>query len=175
MMPATTSYHRRSWEEPVLPTASGIKPIFVIPRDFVEPPDLRSIVDSLSPFIATPAAAQAMQGRLHLTFQGYDDDPRGLWDIPEARTFATQLEMQFPYWFFLADLRSDTLQTLALCVCALHTAGPGANAIDAKRFDDFFDREMAGLTQMWNTTSLSPTKLRRTSDRVKRYFASRLR
>lgn len=159
----------------MLPIASGIKPIFVIPRDYVEPPDLRSIVDSLSPFIATSEAARAMQGRLHLTFQGYDDDPRGLWDIPEARTFATQLEMKFPYWFFLADLGSDTLQTLALCVCALDTAGPGANAIDAKRFDGFFAREMAGLTQMWDRTSLSSTKLRRTIDGVKRYFDSRLR
>ena len=157
----------------MLPSAS--RTVYIVPREFVEVRDLQSIVDSLSPLINDPETARTARGRLHLTFDGYGGDARGLWEIPDVRTFAAQLEKAFPYWFFFADLTTDTLQTLALCVSARERIDSGGTSLDEASFQDFFGREVAALNRLWTTASLPPGERQQAIDLVTKYFDSRSR
>jgi hypothetical protein len=51
---------------------------------------------------------------------GYDDDPRELWEIPEARAYIRQVITAVHAidadWWAQADLHEDTLILIALCL-----------------------------------------------------------
>jgi hypothetical protein len=55
-----------------------------------------------------------MQGAIYVAIEGYDDDPRALPEIAEARQLCQALYSQFPYWFYF--FVPETLPTLALCL-----------------------------------------------------------
>ncbi len=47
---------------------------------------------------------------------GYDDDPRELWDIAEVRAFYQKLDEKFPYWFWFCDKRDVSLKVISDCL-----------------------------------------------------------
>ena len=62
-------------------------------------------------------------GRLHNLFgkvrfglDGYNDDPRELFEIPEARAFLRKLTEEWPYFFYASDLEDRFLDTLIKCL-----------------------------------------------------------
>jgi len=51
---------------------------------------------------------------IHFGIDGYDDDPRGLFDIPEIRSWCKQLYHEVPFLFSLLD--SETMAWFFPCV-----------------------------------------------------------
>lgn len=144
--------------------------VYLIARQDVEAGFVDELHASLSQLVATSEAARQTRGQLRLLFQGYDDDPRELRRIPEVRRYVSRLDAVFPYWFFVADLRSDTLQLLATCLCRTSEVAPGRVEIDLQDFDAFLRRQFAGLNELWEAASLSPEENVRTTQRIVEYF-----
>lgn len=72
----------------------------------------------------------AMMGRVHFGVQGWDDDPREVYSIPEVRTFYQQFYRVWPDWFFFCSLESPCLTMMTLCLMPeLH---------DSKRLDQTY-------------------------------------
>lgn len=59
-------------------------------------------------------ALRLMQGAIYVAIDGYDDDPRALPEIAEARQLFQALYNHFPYWFYF--FVPETLPILALCL-----------------------------------------------------------
>lgn len=59
-------------------------------------------------------ALKAMQGKLLISVEGYDDDPRELHEFPEVRRFYQKFYQAFPYWLFFVSLESDCLKMMEL-------------------------------------------------------------
>src|SRR6266478_5097570 len=59
-------------------------------------------------------ALRLIQGGIYVAIDGYDDDPRALPEIPEARQLFQALYNEFPYWFYY--FVPETLPILALCL-----------------------------------------------------------
>ena len=55
-----------------------------------------------------PELLQHLHGRVRFRFDGYMDDPRGLEQIPDLRTFLCDWHRAWPAWFFFADLSEQT-------------------------------------------------------------------
>ena len=47
---------------------------------------------------------------------GYGDDPRMDYEIPEIRSFYTNLDSVWPYWGFFCDLERPNLKVITFCV-----------------------------------------------------------
>lgn len=47
-----------------------------------------------------------------LNFDGWDEDPRELYEIPEVRTYFRALAGQWNYWFHFVSKESETLTML---------------------------------------------------------------
>ena len=45
------------------------------------------------------------------TIEGFDDDPREIYAIPEVRQFYAA----WPYWLYFCNLETDALRTMVLC------------------------------------------------------------
>src|ERR1700730_7465224 len=72
--------------------------------------------------VQTVLAARQATGDpiIMIGLQGYDDDPRELWEIPEARAYIRQVITAVHAidadWWAQADLHEDTRILLALCL-----------------------------------------------------------
>jgi hypothetical protein len=91
--------------------------LFIIGRDELETldVDVRAFFDRLR---KTRELASHCQGKVELSFHGYDNDPRELFEIPEVRRFVPVLINTLPELFFFVYTgeRAHTLKTLALCL-----------------------------------------------------------
>lgn len=94
--------------------------VFGVPYDEIQSGDVRTVLTPLQGFLQNRNAVVNGRGRVSLMFEGYDDDPRDVYDIPEIRRYAKLLDEEFPYWFYFVSLDhpgASTLQVLALCLC----------------------------------------------------------
>jgi hypothetical protein len=75
------------------PIMMGIDPADVDQGDVSEYAEaLEAMSDDLAKF-----------GSVVLVFHGYDDDPRGVWEIPEVRRWFTRLDDEVPWLLHLLD------------------------------------------------------------------------
>ena len=88
----------------------------VIPREAVESCDTEQVLMGPSVLVRCAALAPRARGKLQLAFDGFDRDPRELWQIRAVRRFVSRLDEVFPYWFFLADAFGDGVRTGGLLV-----------------------------------------------------------
>jgi hypothetical protein len=47
--------------------------------------------------------------------EGYDDDPREIYAIPEVRAFYKQLWQRWPYWLYFCNLDTENLMMMVMC------------------------------------------------------------
>jgi hypothetical protein len=154
--------------------ASSDEPVMsIIPREVVLAGDVESVLMGLSVFVRSQVLAPQVQGKWRLHFDGFNDDPRELFQIPEVRRFVTTLDQIFPYWFFLADLSSETLQVIASCVCTVTQLAPGHIVFHGEDLGRFMERQFDGMNQLWEIHRLSDARNRSVSESIVEYFESR--
>jgi hypothetical protein len=110
--------------------------ILGIPHEDVLACDVTTVVTVLNGFLESRARVIRGHGRVTLIVEGYDDDPRDLYDTPEVRRYLAALDSAFPFWFYFADPHADTLKLLALCLCRVvkMPSGSTPDKEDLKRF-----------------------------------------
>lgn len=108
--------------------------ILGVGRDLVDDGDIWPITDHLNQLKDDPKELPLCAERFELLFEGYDDDPRELWEIPEVVEFARNLDAEFPYWFyFLEKAGTSGLQALAMCVAG-YERRPDGTCVDQAAF-----------------------------------------
>lgn len=61
-----------------------------------------------------PALGQ-MLGGMAFMVEGYDQDTRELYAIPEVRRFYSSFHAKWPFWLYFCDLNQDALKTMVMC------------------------------------------------------------
>ncbi len=119
---------------------------FIIDRQEVESLDVSPIRDFFDRILRTKELAAHCQGKVEISFHGYNEDPRELFEIPEMREYVPVLVNELPELFFFAYTgeRAYTLKAIALCLSAVavHSRKPNK---DNKIRVEFSTREIAKL------------------------------
>ena len=85
-------------------------------RDRVEAGDAKDFLSRFGKFrVPVGKQLQGMMNSLALMIQGYDDDPREIYAIPEVRTFYQQLWQRWPYWLYFCNLDTENLMMMVMC------------------------------------------------------------
>jgi serine/threonine protein kinase len=136
--------------------ASNNPLVFSVSYEDVGSCDIETVFGALNRFLDSRESVIAGRGRVTLSFEGYDNDPRDLYDISEVRSYVSALDQAFPYWFYFADLNNDTVKLLALCLCRVVKVGNGSkpHTEDFQKF--LFDHTIA-LNQFCDTFVLEST------------------
>ncbi len=61
-------------------------------------------------------------GTFSFFVDGYNDTPEEIYSIQAVRDFYAKLHAHWPYWFFFADLRGESLQMVTACLLKNVTA-----------------------------------------------------
>lgn len=68
-------------------------------RDDIQAGDIQPILGPLNALLRQDVASR-MRHKVRFGVNGYDDDPRALYDIPEVQSWMRKLDQEWPYWFF---------------------------------------------------------------------------
>lgn len=118
---------------------------------------------ALQPLLADGDTIRRRRGRLHFWIEGYDDDPRELWEVREVRSYVAALDAAFPYWFWFLSLDDPTLLLFPACCCPLEPTPPvpGAApvAILPASLGLYLGRHLRGLEYLADCSGLPEPEL----------------
>ena len=104
--------------------------ILMVSRTAVERDDLASVLGRLKLLSATREDSWLYRGQLSIVFEGYEDDPRELVDLPEVRRFVARLQAAWPYWAFFFNQLDSTISLWLACLCGKAFPGSGRVELD---------------------------------------------
>ena len=91
--------------------------IYQFSRDKVERGDFSHFLELYGPEnLPSGAALGAMMNTLVLAVDGYDDDPREIYLIPEVRQFFADFQRAWPYLPYFANLDTENLMIDVMCL-----------------------------------------------------------
>lgn len=137
---------------------------FIIDRPEVTALDVsrpRSFFDRLR---ATKELAYQCQGKVEISFYGYEDDPRELFEIDEVRKYVPMLDSALPELFFFVrtEAPAHILKTMALCQADVSWPyGRSTREVtrkvvfDTDKVAEFMIRHWPGLNEMTEWLSMS--------------------
>lgn len=142
---------------------NGSHIIFSIDRKDVENMSVRSIRNFFDHLRSSKQLAKRAQGRVEITFNGYDDDKRELFEIPEVRQYIPLLDAALPEIFFFAwsHEQASTIRTLVFCQTRIinkkiiSPSGRYRIEIDSEFVSQFMTRHWPGLNEMTEWLEIS--------------------
>lgn len=109
--------------------------------DLIEHGDLRPMLEVLREVTSTPERMLRLRNGIRLSALYLDE---GNWTADaKIASFAWQLYLAWPHWFFFAERAGGTLG--ALLSCALHALERREPALIQERLDQFYEIGRAGL------------------------------
>jgi hypothetical protein len=143
------------------------EPVFLMfSRRQVEACDIAEPLEFLSSLTADPLLAHDYCGRISLVVDGYNDDPREIFEVAEVRAFVKALDQQWPYWFFFLSQADDSIKLLESCLCDAIEVIPGVVSIDVEQMERSLVRHFAAMDRFCEAINLSAEKIEEISEGV---------
>ena len=122
--------------------------VLMFSRRQVETCDVNEPLASLRELTADRKVALEFCGRVSLVIDGYNDDPRELFEIPEVRAYLKRLDQEWPYWFFFLSQADDSIPILESCLCDTIEVIPGVASIDLDQMDHALTRHFGAMNRL---------------------------
>lgn len=122
--------------------------VLTITRKDVESRNLASAIERLH--VLTDSRENVVRYRESVLFQvdGYDDDPRELTEIPEARAYFRALAAEWPHWLWFLHRHAGAVALLMAMLCEISVLrGPGGRRGTAFRDTREIHRTMLDLLE----------------------------
>jgi len=138
--------------------------VYVLDEHDVKTCDVSRLREFFDRLRATKELAYECQGKIEISFYGYDDDPRELFEIEEVRNYVGLLDAVLPELFFFARTGQPTytLRTFALCQTNVSWKdGRSTRTVtrevefDTDKVAAFFGRHCLGLNEITDWLGMS--------------------
>lgn len=131
------------------------EPVYlVLSRQQVESGDRKEPMAFLQHIVANPDHALEFMGRVSLIVDGYNDDARELFEIPEVRCYLKALDDQWAYWFFFLSQADDSIKILEGCLCDTVEVIPGVASVDLEQMERYLTRHFTALNRLCETLDI---------------------
>lgn len=87
----------------------------VVPRPAIEAGEIDDVLQVFHGFMGSPSVIMQSRGQVDIRFEGYEDDPAELYEIPEVRSFVKKLDGAFPFWLFFISKNTASLAMMFFC------------------------------------------------------------
>lgn len=143
------------------------EPIFLVfSREQILTMDLQEPLAVLRQLAGNPEKAVVACGRISLVFDGYDTDPRELFEIPEVRRYIQQLDALWPYWFYFLSQADDSIKIIESCLCDSIEVVPGVTSIDTEQLNNCLTRHFSALNSYCEALNLPESTIEDISEGV---------
>jgi hypothetical protein len=114
-----------------LKTADKI--ILFIPKKIIEANDYSFVLKIFDDVLKDPALIRKFKNQVTIGFDGYDDEPKEVFEINEVRNYIQHLTTKFPYWFYFLSLDDHSLWMTMLILCKFEKVHGGWQARISRR------------------------------------------
>jgi hypothetical protein len=144
----------------------------VISRSDVESSNFDRVLAKLEPMRSSPESAMANRGRLSISMDGYNQDPRELVEIPEARAYLRELDSRFPYGFWFFSKTDETLTIFLSASCRTASLGPEVFEVDIQAVQRYLTQHFVSVNAMVDELGLAEEELESLTDEITEYLAA---
>lgn len=141
-----------------------------IDKEDIENNNIGKYLDMLDPLYPNIPLANKFCEKVSLFIDGYDNDSRELWEIPEVRKFAKSLNEKFHYWFYFLDKNTSSLMWITLALFGTGKGKANGYEIDNKAFNDFLHKQMVYLNEVCLCSNGTKDKVEQLMNNVYRYY-----
>jgi len=127
--------------KPRTPMTQRLRPAVSAPvalmlsRHQVETGGISEPLQILRRLTADRHSAMDFCGRMSLVVDGYQDDPRELFEIPAVRAYVARLDQAWPNWFFFLSQADESIKLLESCLCETIEVVPGVTSINLEQLE----------------------------------------
>jgi hypothetical protein len=122
--------------------------ILMFSRRQVETCDMDEPLELLRSLTTGRDVAIKFCGRISLVVDGYNDDPRELFEIPEVRAYMKRLDQAWPYWFFFLSQVDESIKLLESSLCDTIEVVPGVTYIDVDQMERSLARHFGAMYRL---------------------------
>jgi hypothetical protein len=120
-MPTPAPSHApNALDQQQIPAGDSLRLTVMISRGSVEACDIKRVLARLAPLADSRKAALYWQGTLGFYFEGWEQDPRELYEIPEVRAYFRALTDAWPYWWHYIEKDGQTFSLVLGLLCRGH-------------------------------------------------------
>jgi len=147
--------------------------VVVVSRAEVQAMETAPALAVLKRLTESPETAKAFVERVDIAFQGYDQTPQELFEIPEVRSFVSRLDEEFPFWLFFLSKRHLGLRCLLFCSLPPFLTQEAQSRIFPERINQLLSqRWLPAMNQMCDYAGFSTMQSERLMDRAVRYITT---
>lgn len=133
---------------------------FVVSRQQIERMEIDESLEFLRSLLPPnrPGDVWALKGRISLMVDGYDHDPRELFEIPEVCQYLRAIDDLWPFWFFFFSQADESLTVLAMCLASAIEVNPGEAYVDPEGMRSFLERGFSAVNRLFDTYDFAPAE-----------------
>ena len=145
--------------------------LVVIPRCDVERHDLTYAMSILNKLIADAASIKQFKSKVSISFDGYNDDDREIFEIEEIRKYMHSLTVKFPYWFYFINKNDSNLRIIMLLLCRYKKIGPGLAQIEPEDRINTMTYLFNCINELFDNYGLDNNDNDKLSKEIEEYFS----
>jgi hypothetical protein len=138
---------------------------FEIPRKTIEKRDVSAVVARLNGLVEDKESARSAMGSVSILVDGYDDDPREIYQIPEVRDWYGKLVEAVPHLLFFLFPEAQAVKNLYLVL----NGGPKAGG---KQVAAFFKSHMESADAFCVKCGIDPERDKQYGEFIERAIES---
>ncbi len=146
--------------------------VILIPKSVVEQQDLEFTMSGLDKLLVDEETIRKSKNKLTVGFDGYDDDPREIFEIDEIRDYLQAVTKKFPYWFYFCSKSEHTLWAILTAHCRFRKFGPGGAKVDIEDFKQIMSFLFIKLNEFYREHNLDENDLVSLSKEIEEYFST---
>jgi hypothetical protein len=143
----------------------------VIGRGEIESGNIRPTLAILHRLLVDKDTIQYFFERVDIGVNGYDDDTRELWDIPEVKIFIQKLDQRFPYWFYFLTKLGCGLKMVAFCCTNLIKLTDEQVWLEPASLKLFYNSHFIAVNELGGKIGMSNKKNEELTYKVIGYFS----
>jgi len=130
--------------------------ILLISREAVDTCDVERVFKQSVRFLmASRENVILYRQQASLVFEGWDDDPRELVDIPEVRAFVKAMVVRWPQWAFFFNQLDPCIPLWISCLVGESFPGGGAVEINVNLLRQVIHQALSGMNAIYDLHALS--------------------
>jgi hypothetical protein len=132
--------------------------IFPIERAEIENQDISRTLGFLSGLLFSREIVLNSCQKIDLTFSGYDNDNREVYEIQEVKSFVKKLNNHFPYWHFFLNPKLSFIKVLPLCLYRYVIIDKNRKKISAEDFENHLSWQFDKINEICHNYVISDEK-----------------
>jgi len=142
----------------------------VISRQEIESGDISGPLATLRNLL-DPENAIRFCERVDVAFDGYNDDSRELYEIPEVRDYVCKLDDAFPFWLYFLSKRHGGLMSIILCFLPPFLTPEAQTRIHPLRMGEYLlKRGLPAMNHVASLAGCSEAEIERLTNRAMKYL-----